>query len=214
MLIPSVCPCSVINSGQTFAKDTVADSRTQVSPRFEMLSLGAAMYLHTGRRKTNTSIETVSKYGAGAFYTGAIANATITALQAQNGTMTLEDLKNYSVAIRKPAQITYRDFRLTACSAPSSGEVALSVMKTVEGYQGFGEEAMLNLSTHRLDEAIRFGYAEVNYLVAPSGWAALADDDLCVASESRRPSFRRRSRRVPGRDAERDNSCEDPQRDI
>ena len=75
--------------------------------------------------------------------------------------MTLQDLKDYSIAIRKPAQITYRDFKLTACSAPSSGEVALSVMKTVEGYQGFGEEAMLNLSTQRLDEAIRFGYGEV-----------------------------------------------------
>jgi len=106
-------------------------------------------------------IETISIYGADAFYTGAIANATITALQAHNGTMTLQDLKNYSIAIRKPAQITYRKFKLTACSAPSSGEVALSVMKTVEGYQGFGEEAMLNLSTQRLDEAIRFGYGEV-----------------------------------------------------
>ena len=105
--------------------------------------------------------ETISKYGADAFYTGAIANATITAIQASNGTMTLEDLKNYSVAIRKPAQVTYRDYKLTACSAPSSGEVTLSVMKTVEGYQGFGTQALLNLSTHRLDEAIRFGYGEV-----------------------------------------------------
>jgi len=113
------------------------------------------------RAKYKPSTETISKYGADAFYTGAIANATITALQAHNGTMTLADLKNYSVAIRKPAQITYRDFKLTACSAPSSGEVALSVMKIVEGYQGFGEEAMLNLSTQRLDEAIRFGYGEV-----------------------------------------------------
>lgn len=107
------------------------------------------------------SIETISIYGADAFYTGAIANATITALGAKNGTMTLQDLQNYSIAIRKPAQITYRDFKLTACSAPSSGEVALSVMKTVEGYRGFGEEAMRNLSTQRLVEAIRFGYGEV-----------------------------------------------------
>ena len=84
------------------------------------------------------------------------------ALQAQNGTMTLDDLKNYSVAIRQPSQIIYRDYRLTACSAPSSGEVALSVMKTVEGYSGFGDETLLNLSTHRLDEAIRFGYGEVS----------------------------------------------------
>ena len=113
------------------------------------------------RKRYADTLETISKHGADAFYTGPIANATIQALQAANGTMTLEDLKNYTVAIRKPAQITYRDYKLTACSAPSSGEVALSVMKTVEGYGDFGEASALNISTHRLDEAIRFAYGEV-----------------------------------------------------
>ena len=112
------------------------------------------------RKRYADTLEAISAHGAAAFYTGPIANATIQALQAANGTMTLEDLRNYSVAIRQPAQITYRDFKLTACSAPSSGEVALSVMKTVEGYDGFGEPSMLNLSTHRLDEAMRFAYGE------------------------------------------------------
>ena len=75
--------------------------------------------------------------------------------------MTLEDLRNYTVALRKPAQIEYRGFKLTSCSAPSSGGVALSVMKVIEGYERFGDPALVNLSTHRLDEAIRFGYGEV-----------------------------------------------------
>lgn len=114
------------------------------------------------RKRYADTLQTISEHGADAFYTGPIANATIQALQAQNGTMTLEDLANYSVAIREPSQITYRGFRLTGCSAPSSGEVVLSVMKTVEGYEGFGEKTQLNLSTHRLDEAIRFGYGEVS----------------------------------------------------
>lgn len=112
------------------------------------------------RRRYADTLETVSKRGADAFYTGPIANATINALQAKNGTMTLEDLKNYTVAIRKPASITYRGYKLTSCSAPSSGEVALSVLKTIEGYPDIGSPATTNLSTHRLDEAIRFGYGE------------------------------------------------------
>ncbi|KAL9602842.1 MAG: hypothetical protein Q9219_001537 [cf. Caloplaca sp. 3 TL-2023] len=113
----------------------------------------------TRRRYANT-LETISKQGANAFYAGPIANATIRALQAQNGTMTLTDLQNYTVAIRKPATITYRDFKLTSCSAPSSGVVALSALKTIEGYPDIGEPAAVNLSTHRLDEAIRFAYGE------------------------------------------------------
>ncbi|CAD6593900.1 MAG: hypothetical protein ASARMPRED_008177 [Alectoria sarmentosa] len=119
------------------------------------------------RQRYADTLETISNRGADAFYNGPIANATIQTLQAANGTMTLEDLKNYTVAIRKPAQITYRDYKLTACSAPSSGTVTLSVMKTIEGYSEIGEAATLNLSTHRLDEAIRFAYGERAYLGDP-----------------------------------------------
>lgn len=113
------------------------------------------------RKRYADTLEVISEKGPDAFYSGAIANATITALRKANGTMTLADLKKYTVAIRKPAQIDYRGFKLTSCSAPSSGTMAMSVMKTVEGYSDFGEAATLNLSTHRLDEAIRFGYGEV-----------------------------------------------------
>ena len=79
------------------------------------------------RRRYADTLDVISERGVDAFYSGPIANATIQALQRANGTMTLDDLKNYTVAIRKPASFTYRDYRLTACSAPSRGEVALSV---------------------------------------------------------------------------------------
>ena len=113
------------------------------------------------RKRYADTLETISQDGPDAFYTGPIANATIVALQGANGTMTLDDLKNYTVAIRKPAQISYRDFTLRSCSAPSSGEVALATLKIVEGYPDFGQEAALNLSTYRLNEAMRFAYGEV-----------------------------------------------------
>ena len=113
------------------------------------------------RKRYADTLETIAEHGADAFYTGAIANTTIQALRSAGGTMTLDDLKNYTVAIRKPAQIQYRGFKLTSCSAPSSGTVALSAMKTVEGYDDFGEPSAINISTHRFDEAIRFAYGEV-----------------------------------------------------
>ncbi|KAL9608063.1 MAG: hypothetical protein Q9167_007076 [Letrouitia subvulpina] len=121
----------------------------------------------TRKRYANT-LEAISQHGVDAFYTGSIANATIQALQAQNGTMTLDDLKNYTVEIRKPSQITYRNYKITSCSAPSSGEVALSVMKVIEGYPDIGDPAAINISTHRLDEAIRFGYGQRSNLGDPS----------------------------------------------
>ena len=42
-----------------------------------------------------------------------------------------------------------------------SRAVALSVLKKIEGYQDIGQPSALNISTHRLDEAIRFAYGEV-----------------------------------------------------
>lgn len=113
------------------------------------------------RKRYADTLETIAEYGPNAFYAGPIANATIKALQSANGTMTLDDLKNYTVAIRKPSQISYRDYKITSGSAPSSGTVALSVMKIIEGYSGFGVPSEINLTTHRLDEAMRFAYGEV-----------------------------------------------------
>jgi gamma-glutamyltranspeptidase/glutathione hydrolase len=119
------------------------------------------------RKRYADTLEVIAEEGPDAFYEGPIAEATIRALQAANGTMTLEDLKNYTVAIRKPSTITYRDYKLTSCSAPSGGEVALAVIKTLEGYSGIGDPAAINLTTHRLDEAMRFAYGERSNLGDP-----------------------------------------------
>ncbi|KAJ9626468.1 hypothetical protein H2203_004100 [Taxawa tesnikishii (nom. ined.)] len=120
----------------------------------------------TRKRYANT-LETIANEGADAFYTGAIARTTIDAVQGANGTMTLDDLANYTVAIRPPAEIEYRGYRLRSCSAPASGAVALSALKIIEGYETIGQEGWLNLSTHRLDEAIRFGYGQRTELGDP-----------------------------------------------
>lgn len=107
-----------------------------------------------------TTLATIAEFGPDAFYTGPIAEYTIKALQAQNGTMTLEDLANYTVAVRRPVTIKYRGYNVTSCSAPSSGAIVLSALNTLSGYANFMTPANLNLSTHLMDEAIRFGYGQ------------------------------------------------------
>ena len=119
------------------------------------------------RRRYADTLESVARRSSDAFYTGPIAEAMIRTLQANDGIMTMDDLKNYSVALREPAAIDYRDYKIRSCSAPSSGIVAMSVMKIIEGYDDIGEEATLNLSTHRFDEAIRFAYGQRSELGDP-----------------------------------------------
>ncbi|KAI0473382.1 gamma-glutamyltranspeptidase [Xylariaceae sp. FL0804] len=134
------------------------------APNGTLLKLGDTM---TRKRYADT-MEVIANEGADAFYTGAIASATIAALTAANGTMTLEDLKNYTVALRQLSQIEYRGYKVTSGSAPSSGAVALSTLNIVNGYSGFGDPAAINLTTHRLDEAMRFAYGQRTELGDPS----------------------------------------------
>lgn len=119
------------------------------------------------RKRYADTLEVIAREGPDAFYTGAIAKATIAALQKANGTMTLDDLRNYTVAIRRPAKIEYRGYKLTSVSAPASGAVALSTLKIVDGYDGFGDPASINLTTHRLDEAMKFAYGQRSKLGDP-----------------------------------------------
>ena len=72
--------------------------------------------------------------------------------------MTLSDLSNYQVSIRKTLSITYRNYRIFSTGTPSSGSVALSMLKIIEGYN-MSDPSHLNLNTHRLNEAMRYSYA-------------------------------------------------------
>ncbi|KAL2809642.1 nucleophile aminohydrolase [Aspergillus granulosus] len=110
------------------------------------------------RKRYADTLETIAEHGPDAFYTGPIAESMIKALQAKNGTMTLEDLRNYTAAVRDFAQITYRGYQVTSTTAPSSGSVALNMLKVLDTYEPLFTERNVNLSTHRMDEAMRFGY--------------------------------------------------------
>ncbi|CAG7946026.1 unnamed protein product [Penicillium nalgiovense] len=101
------------------------------------------------RRRLADTLEAIAQRGADAF------------VQSENGTMTLEDLKNYTVAVRDISQIDYRGYKITSTTAPSSGSIAMSILKILGTYKDFfSSEQSVDLSTHRMDEAMRFGYGE------------------------------------------------------
>lgn len=128
------------------------------APNGKLLAVGDLMT----RKRYCKLLRKIASGGADVFYKDKIAGQITAALRAANGTMTAKDLENYKVILRNPLEITYRNFRIVSCSAPSGGPVVLSVLKTVEGYTNFGANNAINISVHRLDEAIRFGYGAVS----------------------------------------------------
>lgn len=141
------------------------------APNGTLVQLGQTM---TRKRYANT-LEAIANGGADAFYQGAIANYTIAAIQAANGTMTLHDLANYTIELRDPLSIDYRGYKVTSCSAPSGGEVTLSILNIVNGFNGFDDPAQVNLTTHRLDEAMRWSYGMRTNLGDPSFVTGMAE---------------------------------------
>jgi gamma-glutamyltranspeptidase / glutathione hydrolase len=140
------------------------------APNGTLMGLGEIMT----RRRYAVTLETIAKRGPDAFYHGPIAEATINALQAKNGIMTLKDLADYRVVSRPAPYITYRDYRIVSGGAPSSGVVALTAMKIMEGFDSVGTHGMsMNLSTHYFDEAIRFGQGKRTELGDPAFVAGL-----------------------------------------
>ncbi|KAL1907977.1 hypothetical protein Sste5344_006211 [Sporothrix stenoceras] len=150
------------------------------APNGTLLQLGDTI---TRKRYANT-LETLAKEGIETFYTGAMAKDMIKLIRENNGSLTLDDFKKYEV-ISKPAVSTiFRGHRLFSTSAPSSGAVALSILKTMEQFPVSGPHVQgnnVNLSTHRFDEAMRFGYGARTRLGDPAfvdGVAALEADLL------------------------------------
>lgn len=112
------------------------------------------------RKRYADTLERIAEEGADIFYTGEMAEATVAAVRATNGSMTVRDLESYKIVRRAAVEVDYRGYRVVSCGAPACGAVVLSALKTAEGYESFGAAENLNLSTHRLDEAVRFAYGE------------------------------------------------------
>ncbi|KAJ5938149.1 Gamma-glutamyltranspeptidase [Penicillium verhagenii] len=137
------------------------------------------------RKRLASTLETIAEFGPDAFYSGPIAETMINAVQAANGTMTLEDLANYKVALRDVAQIDYRGYTVSSGTAPSSGAVALSILKILDGYKDFfSSESAVNLSTHRMVEAMRFGYGQRTELGDPEFVSGVSEHEREMLKQS------------------------------
>lgn len=102
-------------------------------------------------------MEKIAIHGPDVFYTGEMAKSMVNLVQADNGTMTMEDLRDYKVLVRRPLSIDYRGYKVFATDAPSSGAITLSLLKTMEQYP-LSDRNDTNLTVHRFNEAMRFAY--------------------------------------------------------
>lgn len=111
----------------------------------------------------------IARQGAKEFYTGRTAEMIAADMKANNGLITLEDLKNYRARERTPLRGSYRGHEIISMPPPSSGGlVMLQVLKMLEGYdlKAVGHNSAAKY--HLYAEASRRAFADrAEYMADP-----------------------------------------------
>ena len=125
----------------------------EFAPNGRLIEAGDTMY----RTRYANTLERIANEGSSAFYEGEIAESMMKTIQKTNGTMTLEDLKNYEIISRKVHSVPYRNHTLHTIGSPANGAVTINILKAMEMYPP--GPSITNLDWHRYTEAMRFAYS-------------------------------------------------------
>ena len=81
------------------------------------------------------TLKLIQKNGEKGFYAGKTAELIVAEMRRGNGIITLNDLKNYKVAERKPIVFDYKGNEIVSMPLPSSGGILLAQMLKMSGYE-------------------------------------------------------------------------------
>jgi len=107
------------------------------------------------------TLSRISLQGAKEFYSGKTAQLIAADMKANNGLITLDDLKGYVAKERTPLIGTYRGHEIITMPPPSSGGIVmLQVLNMLEGYDIKGMGLNSSAKFHVLAEAMRRSFAD------------------------------------------------------
>jgi gamma-glutamyltranspeptidase/glutathione hydrolase len=116
------------------------------------------------------SLQQIAEHGRDAFYKGEISKKILESMRHHSGTMTAEDLADYSSEYVEPISTTYRDWTVYEMPPNGQGIAALEMLNIMEtfpmGQLGFGSAKAL----HAMIEAKKLAYADMaKYVADPRG---------------------------------------------
>jgi len=118
------------------------------------------------------SLRQIAQHGRDAFYKGEIAKKILEAMKHHNGTMTAQDLSEYSAEWVEPLSTTYHDWTVYELPPNGQGIAALEMLNILENFPlgekdfGFGSTKAL----HAMIEAKKLAYADLaRYVGEPRG---------------------------------------------
>jgi gamma-glutamyltranspeptidase/glutathione hydrolase len=107
------------------------------------------------------SLKLIAEQGAMAFYEGDIAGRLVADMQAHQGLITADDLKNYRALVREPVRGSYRGHEIVSMPPPSSGGVHLiQILNILETWPLAELGANSAATAHRMAEAMKLAYVD------------------------------------------------------
>lgn len=118
------------------------------------------------------TLERIKNNGRAGFYEGETARLLVAEMEAGNGIITLEDLKNYESKWRDPVEGDFRGYRIYSMGPPSSGGIALMQLLKMSEHFPFSELGPKSAETvHLMTEIERRVYADrAEHLGDPDFW--------------------------------------------
>jgi gamma-glutamyltranspeptidase/glutathione hydrolase len=109
------------------------------------------------------SLEQIAQHGRDGFYKGEVAAAILETMKKHGGTMTVQDLTEYSSEFAEPISTTYREWTVYEMPPNGQGVAALEMLNIMETFPlgqkdwGFGSSKAL----HAMIEAKKLAYADL-----------------------------------------------------
>jgi len=116
------------------------------------------------------TLRAVADQGFDGFYKGKVAEQLVSAVQADGGDWTLEDLASYHVVERPPIRVQLGQYDIVSAPPPSSGGIAIAQMMQMLGQPTLPDWRTLDTvdQTHLLTEVMRRAYKDrAEYLGDP-----------------------------------------------
>lgn len=125
------------------------------------------------------TLELIAQGGSDAFYSGPVAEAIADAVKQYGGLLTLEDLANYTVAVREPLVSTYRDYTIYALPPSSSGGThLLEILNILENYDMSSLDVNNAEYVHLFAEAMKIAFADKDAYMADTAFAEVPLEEL------------------------------------
>ncbi|WP_036480055.1 gamma-glutamyltransferase [Myxosarcina sp. GI1] len=114
------------------------------------------------------TLESIAKRGTEVFYRGEIAEKVVTASEANNGILSLEDFANYQIRETQPISCNYRGYLVISAPPPGGGTTVCQMLNILSGYNLKQLGWQTTKSLHYIFSAMLLAFSDRNqYLGDP-----------------------------------------------